>query len=213
MNRTTWFRVAWQNRVLLLCLITGSATCGAEEPAPVNPFGKNAKVREDARPGYVELSDGHIVPGSVYLTRDARLRIYDETLKRHRDVPLEAIRSIECEVGKEWQEKEWRFKEAASDEKVFTGRKYPSREYLHTITLNDGRTITGPLSAIVYVQPDDDHKAERFLLHKRDKGELDQPLKSLRYVRKIELGDEALAEGKRKSERRARPQTRTEQPE
>lgn len=199
----------WLIFTAVLSVITLAATGWADEPAPVNPFGKRAKVREDARPGYVELSDGTLKPGSLFLTREARLRIYDAALQRQRDVPLQAIRKIECAVEKEWLEKEWRFKEGANDEKVYTGRSYPSREYLHTITLSDGRTIKGPLAAIVYVQADADRDAERFLLHKRDKGELDQSLKSLLYVRKIELGDEALTEGKNRAVEQAKQKART----
>ena len=88
----------------------------------------------------------------IYLTRDKRLKIYDEQLQRQREVPLQAVKEIECKVKKEWMEKEWKFKETTSDEKIYTGRSYPAREYLHTITLRDGRTITGPLAAIVYVR-------------------------------------------------------------
>ena len=106
--------------------------------------------------------------------------------------------------------KEWKFKETTSDEKIYTGRSYPAREYLHTITLHDGRTITGPLAAIVYVQPQQydssqpsehaEPKAERFLLNKRNKGELGQELKSLVYVKRIKLGKEALEEGEEEDE-------------
>jgi hypothetical protein len=199
--------------LIVCCVICCGRINGGDEPDPVNPFGKRPEARDDARPGYVEMSDGIVVPGAVYLTRDTRLRIYDETLKRQRDVPLHAVRRIECKAGKEWLEKEWRFKEAANDEKVFTGRNYPVREYLHTITLNDGRKITGPLSAIVYVQLDADRKAARFLLHKRDKGSLDQPLKSLQYVHKIEIGEEALAEGKRRADQQVMEKAGTKKSE
>jgi hypothetical protein len=134
-------------------------------------------------------------------------------LERQREVPLQAVKQVECNVKKEWIEKEWKFKEAASDEKMYTGRSYPVREYLHTITLSDGRTITGPISAIVYVQPQQrstigsetpqsQPKPEQFLLNKRSKGELGQELKSLVYVRLIKLGKEALEEGRKRCEGR-----------
>ena len=69
---------------------------------------------------------------------------------------LGSVTQIDCAVKKEWMEREWKYKETTSDEKMYTGRSYPAREYLHTITLRDGRTITGPLAEIVYVQPQDD---------------------------------------------------------
>ncbi len=179
----------------------------ADEPPALNPFGARPAQREDAEPGYVELSDGSILAGSIYLTRDARLRIYDSQLKRNRDVPLRVIERIECHVEKEWLEKEWRFREAANDRKVYTGRSYPARIYVHTITLRDGRTIRGPLSAPIYVQSDPHKKAARFILHKRDKGPVGTSLKELVYVRKVELGYRALQEAKAKERQKEPTQT------
>lgn len=187
----------------------------AADPPVINPFGRGPTMREDALPGYVETSDGAVYPGQVYLTRDKRLQIVDEKLKRQRKVPLQVVKSIQCKVKREWMEKEWKFKQAASAEKMFTGRTYPAREYLHTITLHDGRKITGPLAAIVYVQP---HtyvpeesgvvrprvKAQRYILYKRDKGKIGQQLKSLVYVKLVKLGEEALAEGRQKAAKQKR---------
>ena len=142
------------------------------------------------------MSDGSVHPGMVYLTRDKRLSIYDEHLQRQREIPLSAVGRIDCKIKREWMEREWKFKETTSDEKIYTGRSYPAREYLHTITLRDGRTITGSLSALVYLQPkrypsDKARPAERYLLNKRDKGKIGSQLKSLVYVKRIEFGKEA----------------------
>ncbi len=161
-------------------------------------------------PGYIELSDGSIHPGQIYLTRDKRLKISDEQLQRQREIPLSAVKQIDCSIKKEWMEKEWKFKETTTDEKMYTGRTYPAREYEHTITLKDGRKITGGLSAIVYVKPQADNraksaqsgsetKAEQFILNKRDKGEIGEELSSLVYVKSIKLGKEAFEEGKQKT--------------
>jgi hypothetical protein len=188
----------------LLLVVAGAAllptAVRADGPPAINPFGPRRPVREDALPGYVELSDGTVHPGHLYLTRDARLKVFDEQQQRQREVPLSAVQRIDCAVQKEWLEKEWRFKENANDEKVYTGHSYPVREYRHTITLKDGRTIKGEISGIIYVQPQEG-EAERYLLHKRDKGELDTDLKSLLYVRSVRLGEEALEEGKEKAAR------------
>jgi len=187
-----------------------SAILAAAEPPAINPFGQKSMEREDVVRGYIELSDGSILFGRIYLTRDQRLKIFDEQLQRQREIPLQVVKQIECDVKREWMEKEWRFKETTSDEKIYTGRSYPVREYIHTITLNDGRTITGPLSAILYVQPQyydppppDGHrskpKEERWILNKRNKGEIGEDLKSLIYVKRVELGENAVKEGKKKS--------------
>jgi hypothetical protein len=181
----------------------------ADEPPAISPFGPRTVQRDDALPGYVETSDGKTFSGRIYLTRDTRLEIYDEAIQRQREVPLRVVKQIECRVVKEWIEREWRFRELTRDEKYYTGRSYPAREYVHTITLQDGRTITGPLSAIVYVQPEAEPAARRaaaprrpeplrFLLHKRQAGEMETTLEELVYTRWIVLGEEALAEAREK---------------
>ena len=193
----------------LLTFTTANPTQAAEPPA-LNPFGPVRRDRDDAQPGYIEMSDGKIYPGSIYLTRDKRLKIYDEKTKRQREIPLRAVKQIDCWVLDEWMEKEWRFKELAANEKYYTGREYPSREYRHTITVRDGRMIAGPLAEIIYVRPfaespqpgqpvQANQEPQRFLLHKRDKGEVDTTTEDLKYVKTIKLGEEALAEGRKKA--------------
>ncbi len=182
--------------MLLVLPVTGRA----QDPPALNPFGgSTANQRDDAIPGYLELSDGTIHPGQVYLTRDARLKLYDETVKQQREIPLRAVRRIDCKVLWERDEKEWRFKENAADEKYYTGRTYPAREYAYKVTLQNGKTIEGPLATIVYVQAENTEDTERFILHKRDKGDPGETLKSLLYVRTIQLGAKALEEGKQKA--------------
>jgi len=182
------------------------ASAFAQEPPAINPFAPRPAIREDAVPGYVELSDGTIVVGHIYMTRDKRLKIYDESIQRQREIPLSAVAQIECKILKEWMEKEWRFRETTRDEKYYTGRQYPAREYEHTITLKDGRQITGGLAEILYVdtrqdgqEATSDSEPVRLILHKRQKGEIGETLKDLVYVKMVKLGEEALAEGKRKA--------------
>jgi hypothetical protein len=182
----------------------------AQEPPAINPFGSTTTQREDAVPGYLELSDGSIRPGQIYLTRDIRLKIADQQLQRQREIPLSAVKQIDCTIIKQWMEKEWKFKELTKDEKMYTGRSYPVREYEHTIALQDGRKISGGLSAIVYVQLADNNpakfdasrseiKPEQYILNKRNKGEIGEELQSLVYVKSIKLGKEAFEEGKQKA--------------
>lgn len=188
----------------------------AEEPPALNPFGKVGVEREDQFPGYIEMADGSIHCGMIYLTRDKRLQINDEKKQRQREIPLNVVQQIECKVKREWMEKEWKFKELAKDEKMYTGRSYPAREYDYVVTLQDGRTIEGGLSGVVYLQPQiydpqrpNEYRpaveAQKFLLHKRDKGEIGDELKSLNYVKLIKLGDEAYREGQQKSKNRRTP--------
>ncbi|MCE5302707.1 MAG: hypothetical protein LLF97_06300 [Planctomycetaceae bacterium] len=160
----------------------------AADPPTINPFGPPAATRDDALPGRIQLSDGTTFRGRIYLTRDHGLKIYDESSQRQREVPLRSVRQIDCRVKQERMEREWRFKETASDQKLYTGRSYPQREYVHTITLTDGRTLTGPMSAVVYLDPNAGPKnTKTFLLHQRDKGAVGKDLSSLVYVKTIKI--------------------------
>jgi hypothetical protein len=191
----------------MACIVGGSFLAGAaraEEPPAIDPFGPRAEPREDAVPGYLELSDGTIRPGQIFLTRDHGLKVFDEQQQRQREISLRVIRGIDCVILREWLEKEWRFKANASDEKYYTGRSYPVREYVHIVSLVNGPSIRGPLSAIIYVQAEGADMPERFLLHKRDKGDPGQDLSALVHVRSIHLGEKALQEGKHKA---AQPRT------
>ena len=216
--------VAWQVSYLwLTAAFSTTITLLAQEPPALNPFGPVRTERDDAVPGYLEMSDGKMIVGNIYMTRDKRLKIYDEGTKRQREIPLRVVKQIECKVLKEWMEKEWRFKELALNEKYYTGRQYPSRECEYTITLRDGRTITGPLAELFYVQPyvydvgeSRSHrpgvKAEKHLVHKRQKGDPGTTLQDLTYVKLIKLGEEAVEEGKEKAKSyrpRRSSQTRT----
>jgi hypothetical protein len=168
------------------------------------------------------MSDGQIFVGSVYMTRDKRLKMEDSlrqvggdgapddnSEKRQREIPLRVVRQIEAKVEKEWIEKEWRFKELALDEKYYTGRTYPVRKCVYTVTLKDGRTITAPVAEIFYVKPyreltdgartDEEPEPIRLMIHKRQKGDPGTTLKSLTYVKLIKLGEEAVEEGKKKA--------------
>ena len=177
--------------VLAVSAVLGGFTV-ADEPPTINPFGPRPAARSDGLPGVLELSDGSLHIGEIFLTRDAKLKIYDPKTKKFREVPLENVRRIECHVQKEWLEREWRFREAASNEKVYTGRTYPASIYEHTVTLRDGTSIRGPLSAPIYVREAESEKPRRFLLRKRDKGPIGTTLKALIYVRRIELGKKAV---------------------
>ncbi len=194
-----------------LLLACGTRIAAAEEPPALNPFGQVKTARDDAIPGYIEMSDGRILVGNVYMTRDKRVRIYDEKMERQRELPLRVITQIQAKMDKEWMEKEWRFQELALDQKLYTGRSYPCRHYTHTVTLKDGKTIIGELAEVFFVQPivfkadeplanrPDDSEPVRVVLHKRDKGDFGAELKSMKYVKLIKLGKEALEEGRKKA--------------
>ncbi|MCX5654713.1 MAG: hypothetical protein NTY65_08720 [Planctomycetota bacterium] len=162
----------------------------ADKPAS-NPFSPAGGFnRRDAVPGYLELSSGLKVPGHIFTTRAARLKIYNLDREIYEYVPVPALKSIDTEVELERMDKEWRFKEAGSPEKVYSGRECPVRKVSYTLTLLNDHKIRGHiLGQPLYVAHND--KADRFLLHDRDKGAMGQTLADIPYIKRVELGPEA----------------------
>jgi hypothetical protein len=107
---------------------------------------------------------------------------------------------------------------------MYTGRSYPVREYSHKVIMKTGnKTIEGGLSEVFFVDPIKDPKkpnapvaegeTKRLILHKRDKGEMGDKLKSLRYVKVVKLGEDALEEGYRKAAKYKPPAAKTKKTE
>ena len=167
---------------------TGGSTPGS----PFSPT-QEAVYRKDAVPGSIELSDGTKRPGRIYTTRAKRLKIYNLKRKIYEFVPVGACKRIEGVVEWERLDREWRFKEAGNTEKVYTGRAYPLRMHSWRLTLRNDHEILGHiLGQPLYVAHDG--KAERFILHKRDKGPKGAQLEDLVYIRRVVLGPEAYNE-------------------
>ena len=175
---------------------------GAE--SPVNPFGEpsDGGPRKDAVPARVELSSGATVAGRIYTTRGKRLKIFNLERGMYEYVPVPAVREIETIVEWERMEREWRFKEAGSPEKVYTGREYPARKFAYRLTLLNGHTITGHIlgQPLTLARPsrasgsNDGEEVDRFILHDRQKGDFGQTLEDLLYLRRITLHEEGNAE-------------------
>jgi len=167
---------------------------GDQQPSgkpAADPFGTQGGVaRKDAVPGYVELSTALKVPGWIYTTRAARIKIYNLRREVYEYVPVPALKRIDTTVQWERMDKEWRFKEAGNPEKIYSGREYPVRKAAYTLTLRNDHKIYGHiLGAPLYV--DHNGKAERFILHDRDKGPMGSPLADLKYIKRVEFGPEA----------------------
>ena len=161
-----------------------------EKPA-ANPFATSGSVsRKDAVPGYIQLSTDLKVPGYIYTTRAARLKVYNLDREVWEFVPVPALKSIDATLEWERMDKEWRFKEAGNPEKVYSGRECPVRKVQYVLTLLNDHKIRGHiLGQPLYVGRDD--KADRFLLNDRSKGAMGETLDSLKYIKHVELGPEA----------------------
>jgi len=151
---------------------------------PIVPIVKQA-TPEESKHGEIALSDGRIARGEVFLRGSRQIKIFDKEKERYRYVPLKAIRRIDIDIIKEVKEDEWRWLEAANDVKVRTGRFYWWHQYDTTLTLTKGKPITGAVRGPIYIRTD--KEVERFILHDRNKGELNADLAELVFVKWIDL--------------------------
>jgi len=150
------------------------------------PIGReNEPPPPDAVKGFLLLSNGDRVEGDVHLTRDAVLKFYHTEKKALLSVRLAELTHIEQLPTVERMEKEWRWLENANDRKVYTGREYPLRELETILHMKDGRTLKGELAALLFVT--NENGRQRFILHKRQKGESGQKFSELLYVKLVDF--------------------------
>jgi len=122
---------------LAMGLAVALAACAL---AQVNPFGdRRAKQPPDSVWGTMVLSNGESYEGWIYLTRGRMLKFFDAKKKENVEYALGQVSELTVRVTQLREEKEWRFKESASDEKVFTGKSYFRKDFVVTVVLPSGR--------------------------------------------------------------------------
>jgi hypothetical protein len=163
----------------------GDAKTEEKPTSQPSPFA--AKKDPDTRAGTITLSNGEKIHGTLSHTADKPVRIWVEADQEYRDVPFKLIASFEAKVTKEYDEKEWHFKESGSDIKEFTGKTYPVRETSYTVTLVNGQTITGGIVEPIYLKRPEGPIT--FSILKRDKGEVGKTLKELVFVQRVDFDD------------------------
>jgi hypothetical protein len=167
----------------------------ASRPSETNPFGRTDRFsRSDALPGVVVLSDGKVLPGGVFTTRDKDWEVWSASKKRWRHIPPIVVLSIRAVVVEEGMEKEWRWKEMGRNERVFTGRAKPVRRLLWRFHLIDDSYITGAVKGQPLWVETAGKRHGPFVLHERTKGKLDQTLKDLIYVKQVVISRRAMEE-------------------
>jgi hypothetical protein len=174
--------------------------------------------------GTIELSNGESETGRLSLTANLGMTFYDTAAKEWREVELSELSRIEARPRAEELDKEWRWKEAGRDEKVYTGRTRPRRWLDHDVTLADGTRFTGHIKGtLIYIEtdpePEADKKAEdggtrapvrrrtgrrpvkkRIVMRQYQRGDWGQTLKDLVYIKSIVVEkpeEKAAPEGER----------------
>ena len=151
-----------------------------------SPFSAVLAVgRPDALPGVVELSDGRILAGGLYTTVEKPWLVFVEKESRWRRVPFITALSIAAVVVSEKMELRWRWKAMGEPEKVYTGKKYPTRRFLWKFHLLDGSYLTGAVKGQPLWVQYGPKRHGPFVLHERSHGQDGQLLKDLVYVKRV----------------------------
>lgn len=170
-----------------------------------NPFESSDRARSsDALAGVIELSNGTRLAGVISTTPLSPLVIYVPEQQRFRRVFLPAILNIEAIVVAEKMELEWRWKAMGVPERVYTGRKLPTRRLTWKITLIDGTAITGAIKGDPLWIEVAGRRSDPLILHERQKGKPGQEMKDLLYIRKVCFSAELMrkVQAARKAEAR-----------
>ena len=144
------------------------------------------KAPANARLGTITLLNSIKLEGRIWTTLDTPLRLWIEETKSYRDVDWSLVKAIEVHVLSETMEDDWRWLKEGSDQKVYSGKKYPNVDLAYRFTLLNDQVMEGTLVAPIYFQ--DGAKSRTLALYKHYKGNLDETLKDLAYITSISLG-------------------------
>jgi len=151
----------------------------------------------ERRPGTIVTSDGVTLKGEVWFSTP-EVKIYegeDVSGGRFLRVAQDELASIVFSVKNSFTENEWRFKNAGSDEKEVTDRKYPVVDLKSETRLKSGQLLKGHLyTQPIFVRVQDrenpmDYDTKKFILKYQHKGEVGQEIKDIVYVKSITFDD------------------------
>ncbi|HPD16412.1 MAG TPA: hypothetical protein PLE19_15775 [Planctomycetota bacterium] len=183
---------------------------GAQKTRPehVNPFRERVAFPKYARPARITYSDQRVLEGHVWARADKPLRIYNRAQRAHQDYFLADLQRIEVKPEIEEFERDWRWKNQGSSEKVYLDTGYLWTQFLTTITLRDGTSVVGDCVGQFTIQLLDGQR-ESWVLYKKlnnrqaagvpNKKRDEQP--PLVYIKTVEFTDDFL----KKPEEKANP--------
>jgi len=146
----------------------------------------------------------------VWRRANAPIRVFDRKDKAHEDYSLGDLKRIDVKPESETFERDWRWKNQGSSEKVFLDIGYFWNQYVTTLTTKDGETPAGDSSGQFYILLLDGTK-DKWYLYKRQSGrdtekKKHEELEPLVYVKSVEFTDAFLKklEEKQKAEDEAK---------
>ncbi|MBI4617225.1 MAG: hypothetical protein HY720_26670 [Planctomycetes bacterium] len=150
-------------------------------------------LADDTVPGKVVLSNGEVLEGGLRLGRGQEINLFETSQKRRLHLALSGIRRIRFEVESESMENGWMFKEEGSDEKIRLAFQYPVRKLAARIELASGQEVEGHVTGTTLTL-ETGESSTRFILTSSQKGEKDQTLADLVYVKEVVLADAGAGE-------------------
>ena len=180
---------------------------GKDKPDHVNPFRTKGRRPKYAVPARITYSDGKTLEGWVWRRANAPIRIFDRKDKAHEDYFLGDLRRIAVKPESTTFERDWRWKNQGSSEKVFLDVGYFWDQYVTTFTVHDGRKPAGDCSGQFYMLLADDTRT-RWYLYKRQSGrdkekKKREELAPLVYVKSVEFTDDFLKKPKEQEKKGA----------
>jgi len=149
-------------------------------------------ARPDALPGIIELSDGRLVPGWIYTTRDRNLEVWVESEKRWRCVPLLSVLSLTAVVIEQEMVQQWRWKEMGQPERVYTGKQFPAMRFHWKVHLIDDSYVVGAIRGQPLWVSLKDQKYGPFVLCDRAKGDLGKDFADIIHVKRAIISRKML---------------------
>jgi hypothetical protein len=167
-----------------------------DKPAFVNPRAARSRKPQYAEPTRITWSDGKTLEGWSWRRANGPIRIFNRKAKAHEDFFLSDLKRIDVRRETETFERDWRWKNQGSSEKVFLDTGYFWNQYVTKFVTHEGETAEGDCSGQFYILTVDG-KRDKWYLHKRHSGRdvkhaKREELEALVYVRSVEFTDDFL---------------------
>ena len=168
----------------------------APKPKGFNPFSRRGTKPKYAVPARITYSDGKVLEGWVWRRANAPIRVFDRKRKAHEDYFLGDLARIDVKPETEKFERDWRWKNQGSSEKVFLDIGYFWNQYVTTVKTRDGESASGDCSGQFYILLLDGKK-DKWYLYKRQSGrdvekKKREDLTPLVYVKSVAFTDDFL---------------------
>jgi len=144
----------------------------------------------------VTLSKGEKVEGRFSLAEGKKLEVFDTRLKTLVTIDPAEVARITVTVESEKLEQGWMWKEEGNHDKVKLPFHYPIRKLETAVTLVSGEVVRGHATTVFYLETEADPDGRRFFLLADQKGEKEQKLDDLVYVKEVVLPERAVGNAK-----------------